>query len=486
MRELLILSGSAFLLALIFTPLCRNLFRRIGAVDRPDRQRKLHEQPIPHMGGVPILLAYLASFALISYFARPGTVNIAFLIRIAPAAAIIFAIGLLDDWLGLSPAKKLAAQFIAAGVACVSGVQITGVAGYSLSPWLSIPVTVVWLLACANAFNLIDGVDGLAAGVGLFATATTLIAALMQHNLALAIATAPLAGALAGFLRYNFNPATIFLGDSGSLLVGFLLGCFGVAWSQKSATILGMTAPLMALSVPILDVCLSVVRRFLRRQPIMGGDRGHIHHRLLDRGLSPRRVVLVLYGLAGVGAVFSIFQSVAVNHFAGAVILVFCAVAWMGVQNLGYTEFDQARRMILAGGFRHALNSQLAMREFDQALEKAQAAEQQWTILRDAFRRFGLVEIHWFVDGKMYHDAAWEGIDQDCWSLRIPLTGDDYFNFTRPANMDDTTLNVGALVKIFRNRLAKKLEEESSVPDSAPSIHHTDLSPEFDTPNRAA
>src|SRR5579863_2789608 len=110
MRELLILSGSAFLLALVLTPLCRNLFRRIGLVDRPDRERKLHEQPIPHMGGVPILLAYLASFVLISYFARPGTVNIAFLIKIAPAAAIIFAIGLLDDWVGLSPIQKLAAQ----------------------------------------------------------------------------------------------------------------------------------------------------------------------------------------------------------------------------------------------------------------------------------------------------------------------------------------------------------------------------------------
>ena len=357
MRELLILSGSAFILALVLTPLCRNLFRRMGLVDRPDRERKLHVQPIPHMGGVPIMLAYLASFALISYFARPGTINTAFLLRIAPAAAIIFTIGLLDDWLKLTPLQKLLPQFLAAGAAYFAGVQITGVAGYTLSPWLGIPVTIIWLLACANAFNLIDGVDGLAAGVGLFATATTLIAALMQHNLVLAIATAPLAGALAGFLRYNFNPATIFLGDSGSLLVGFLLGCFGVAWSQKSATILGMTAPLMALSVPILDVCLSVVRRFLRRQPIMAGDRGHIHHRLLDRGLSPRRVVLLLYGLAGLGAVFSIFQSVAVNHFAGAVILVFCAVAWMGVQNLGYTEFDQARRMILAGGFRQALNS---------------------------------------------------------------------------------------------------------------------------------
>jgi UDP-GlcNAc:undecaprenyl-phosphate GlcNAc-1-phosphate transferase len=116
---------------------------------------------------------------------------------------------------------------------------------------LAAPVTILWLVACTNAFNLIDGVDGLAAGLGLFATATILIAALLQHNFALAVATTPLAGALIGFLRYNFNPATIFLGDSGSLFIGFLLGCLGAIWSEKSTTILGMTAPLMALSIPI-------------------------------------------------------------------------------------------------------------------------------------------------------------------------------------------------------------------------------------------
>src|ERR1043166_6822987 len=129
---------------------------------------------------------------------------------------------------------------------------------------------------------------------------------LLQHILMLAVATAPLAGALLGFLRYNFNPASIFLGDSGSLMIGFMLGCFGVVWSQKSATILGMTAPLMALGIPILDACLSVVRRFLRHQPIFGADRDHIHHRLLKRGLTPKGVAVLLYGMAAVGASFSL------------------------------------------------------------------------------------------------------------------------------------------------------------------------------------
>ena len=164
--------------------------------------------------------------------------------------------------------------------------------------WWTLPLTLLWLVACMNAFNLIDGVDGLASGLGLFATVTTFVAALLQKNVPLALATIPLAGALLGFLRYNFNPASIFLGDSGSLLIGFLLGCFGVIWSQKSATFLGMTAPLMTLAIPLLDVCLSVVRRYMRHEPLFKADRGHIHHRLLDRGFTPRRVAWSSTGYA--------------------------------------------------------------------------------------------------------------------------------------------------------------------------------------------
>ncbi len=169
--------------------------------------------------------------------------------------------------------------------------------GVHTHAWWSIPATILWLLACTNAFNLVDGMDGLAAGVGLFSTLTIFVAALLQQNMALAMATVALAGCLLGFLRYNFNPATTFLGDSGSLLIGFVLVCYGIIWVQKSSTFLGMTAPIMALSLPLFDVTLAIARRFLRTQSIFSADRGHIHHRLLDRGISPRKAVLLLYGL---------------------------------------------------------------------------------------------------------------------------------------------------------------------------------------------
>ena len=165
----------------------------------------------------------------------------------------MFALGLLDDLVGLNAWQKLLGQVVARCLAYCGGVHVTGVAGYAAPGWSTPADHVLWLVACTNAFNLIDGMDGLAAGVGLFATFTTLAAALLQGNVALALATAPLVGALLAFLRYNFNPASIFLGDCGSLTIGFLLGCFGAIWSQKSATLLGMTAPLMALAVPLLD-----------------------------------------------------------------------------------------------------------------------------------------------------------------------------------------------------------------------------------------
>src|SRR5207248_2457378 len=167
------------------------------------------------------------------------------------------------------------------GAACLAywaGVHVLGVGGFSTHGWWSLPLTIMWLVGCSNAFNLIDGMDGLATGVGLFASFTMLAAALVQNNAPLALASAPLVGALLAFLRYNFNPASIFLGDSGSLTIGFVLGCFGAIWSQKSATLLGMTAPVMALSVPLLDTGIAVVRRFIRRQPIFSPDRNHVHH----------------------------------------------------------------------------------------------------------------------------------------------------------------------------------------------------------------
>ncbi len=388
----------AFLLALLFTPFVRDLSKRSGLIDRPDGDRKRHSDEIPRLGGVGVILAYVIALGFVS-IAPYRNVNIdvdagkATALALMPAALIVFGTGLADDIWSLKPWHKLLFEILAAGLAYKAGFGVYALRGHELSPWISAPVTVLWLVGCTNALNLIDGIDGLAAGVGVFATLTSFVAALIHGSLDLAFVTAPLVGALLGFLRYNFNPASIFLGDSGSLLIGFLLGCFGMLWGQKSATAIGMTAPLIALAIPFLDTGLAITRRYLRAQPIFGADRSHIHHRLLDQGLTPRRTALMLYAICGLCAVLAILQDVAHTGYSGLVIIIFCAGAWMGVQHLGYAEFGITSRFLLKGSLRGMIDVQFRLQEFERTLKQAITYQQFLEIAKNGALGFGFAGI---------------------------------------------------------------------------------------------
>jgi UDP-GlcNAc:undecaprenyl-phosphate GlcNAc-1-phosphate transferase len=432
MYSLLFLGFTSFVLSLLLTPVVRHFSHRWGLVDQPDHGRKLHTSPIPRLGGVAILAAYLLAFAalLLSplqavHLIKDG-LPLAF--RLAPAVAIIFFTGIFDDIHSLRPWHKFGGQIAAGIVTYAVGVQVEGFGGYTLPHWLSLPATVFWLVLCTNAINLIDGVDGLATGVGLFATATTLLAALLQNNIDLALAVAPLLGCLLGFLRYNFNPATIFLGDSGSLFVGFLLGCCSIIWSQKSATILGMTAPLLALAIPLLDTSLALVRRFLRQQPLFTADRGHIHHRLLDRGLTPRKVALLIYGLCTISAMLSL--TIMSPNFQGFAVILFCAGAWIGIQHLGYVEFGVAGRMFIEGAFRRHLNTNIALQMFEARLVSATTADECWKVVQDSGKEFGFHTIDMTLAGRRYEYCN-GGLPQPSWTVRIPLSERDFVELTR-------------------------------------------------------
>jgi UDP-GlcNAc:undecaprenyl-phosphate GlcNAc-1-phosphate transferase len=307
-------------------------------------------------------------------------------------------------------------------VAYWAGVRVLSVGGVGVGEvWWSLPLTVFWLVLCTNALNLIDGVDGLASGVGVFAALTAMAAGMMQGNYGLVMATAPLAGALLGFLRYNFNPASIFLGDSGSYVVGFLLGCYGLLWSQKAATLLGMTAPLIALAIPLMDVGLSVVRRYLRGQPLFGADRGHIHHRLLARGWTVRRVVLVLYGLSGLFAVLSLVGSAWQGRMSGMVLVVFAVAGWVGVQNLGYVELSMAGKMIRPRVFRRVLGAELSLKTMRDGLERARTGEEVWTVVKRGAKELGFQSAELHLDGLEYGERFGEAVEE--WRMTVPLNG---------------------------------------------------------------
>jgi UDP-GlcNAc:undecaprenyl-phosphate GlcNAc-1-phosphate transferase len=385
-----------------------------------------------------------------------------------PAIVVAFATGLLDDVFGLKPYKKLSGQVVAALLACGAHIQIHAIGGYSIAGyWWHIPLTVVWLVACSNAFNLIDGLDGLAAGIGLLAAATALLSALITGNLPLALVTAPLVGALLGFLPFNFNPASIFMGDCGSLTVGFLLGCFAIIWSQKSATMLGMTAPLIALGIPLLDTTLAIARRFLRRQPIFGADRGHIHHRLLSRGFTPRRVAYVLYGFAGILAVLSLLLSSATSPLAGVGLIAFCAIVCLTIQYLGYEEFDTAQQMIFGGLFRSILNGKLSVRQLEVAVHAATSLDECWSELVMASRSIGFTEASLHFRGHHLTTRLVEVKSAECWDLHIPLNHSGHVHLRAPLHCVQPPATVGRLVTtvgtVFADKLTALSEARSDI-----------------------
>jgi UDP-GlcNAc:undecaprenyl-phosphate GlcNAc-1-phosphate transferase len=410
MYSLIVLAVVSLLAALVVTPVLRDLFVRWGIVDVPDGKRKTHSKPVATLGGVPIILSYLAAFGLLLLTPLAGghVVRAALpeVWRLFPAVGLVFAIGIADDIRGLKPWQKLLGEAAACGLAIAAGVHLTGVAGFHFPPVLALIVTVIWLIGCANAVNLIDGMDGLAAGIALLAVLTIFIAALLQGNRALAIATVPLIGALLGFLRYNSDPASIFLGDSGSLTLGFLLGCYGILWSFKAVTMVGMTAPLLVLALPLADAGLAIVRRFLRQQPIFTADRGHIHHRLLAMGLKPRRVVLLLYAVVGGCAWLSLGVGLLHQNLAEPILFLFLVGVVLAINFLKYVEFGTARRMMLEGAFRRLLNARISLDAVEKGLQKAGSVEECWVQIASSYQAFGFTSVELRAGGRTFLDCG--------------------------------------------------------------------------------
>jgi UDP-GlcNAc:undecaprenyl-phosphate GlcNAc-1-phosphate transferase len=462
MYSLGILTIASCLLCLLLTPVMRNWSIRLGLVDHPDNKRKVHAAPTPRTGGVPILISYVGAYAILLLLPTKASGligdNLGMVRSLLPPVGLVFITGLLDDWLNIKPWQKLAGQLAAAIWAHEAGVKIVSIAGHPLAPWCSLVLTVGWLMLCSNAFNLIDGIDGLATGVGLTATLTTLIAGLVYRNMMLALATAPLAGCLIGFLRYNFNPASIFLGDSGSLLIGFLLGAYGIIWSQESATMLGVAAPAMALALPLLEVALSVARRFLRNQPIFTGDRAHIHHRLLDRGFTPRRAALLLYGICGFGAILSLLQNTLHHQLRGAVILLFAGGACVGIQYLGYVEFHATRRFLWVG-LRPMLSAHVKLEAFERALASASSLARCWQTLQSGARDLGYSRIDACLAGQRFGTFAPRNSLSAFWQMRLNLPHQNFVNITQCEDAAEQPVLVIAFAEIVRRLLPAKLQQ---------------------------
>src|SRR6266852_4177756 len=388
----------ALLVSATFTRLVRDYSIARGWVSVPGSDRHVHTRPVPRLGGVAIFLTLcctaLLAHWLPGYFGT-GEFPLSHLtLKILGPATIIFVLGLIDDFYGLSAYIKFAVQAGAAVFLFCNGLGVSRLsilAGHPHLGWLvGLPLTILWVLWITNAFNLIDGLDGLAAGSALFSTLVTCVVALLGHNQVVLILTLALAGAITGFLRYNFNPASIFLGDCGSLLIGFLISAIAMAGSHKSPTMVAVAIPIVSLGLPILDVAVAVIRRFLCCKRLFAADREHIHHKLLGRGISHRQAVLVLYG---VSACFGLFSLLLLNPGGAAVAAVLVLVGigvLIGVQQLRYHEFLELGRMANRTlNQRQVIANDISIRRAADALESCTSLPQFCQILRQCLEPIG-------------------------------------------------------------------------------------------------
>ena len=374
----------------------RNWANARGWVSAPDLERHLHSQPLPRLGGVAIVLAFLLSIG-IACAASWWNPRLSFglsskaLLTILVPGLLIFLLGLYDDLHPVGPYFKFSVEVLAGAMLFAGGLRILDlpVLFEHHLPWfLGLPLTILWVLGITNAFNLIDGLDGLAAGSAFFSTLVVFAVALVSHTSLVSIVTLILAGAILGFLRFNFNPATIFLGDCGSLFIGFMLSALALQGMQKSPTVIAVAIPVVSFGLPILETALSVVRRLISGKPVFTGDREHIHHKLLQRGLSHRKVAVILIGVSGIFGLLSLFLLWPTGSTVGLVLAVVGIGVWMGLQHLNYLEFGELRRVAQRTlDQRLIFVNNLAVRRAVEELKVTSDLEQVCRVLECAFGR---------------------------------------------------------------------------------------------------
>jgi UDP-GlcNAc:undecaprenyl-phosphate GlcNAc-1-phosphate transferase len=321
----------ALAVAYFATPRVIDFAIRVGALDAPDA-RKVHTKPIPRMGGLAIYAAFVLAILASMYVSRE-------IMGLLVGGTVILIVGIIDDLKPLPPRVKLLGQIVAAAVLVMFDIRIewlTNPFGDMLYvEYLSIPLTILWVVGLTNTVNLIDGLDGLAAGVSTIASVTILLVALQQNFWTVAVLTAALAGSALGFLQHNFNPAKIFMGDTGSMFLGYMLAAISILGAVKSAATIALIVPIVALGLPILDTAFAIIRRYMSGRPIFKPDKGHLHHRLLEMGLTQKQAVLLMYVISGCLGLSAIALTEVNKSFGAFIIVALLGIAFVGARKIG-------------------------------------------------------------------------------------------------------------------------------------------------------
>ena len=291
----------AGVLSYLFTPPVKKFAHKVGAIDVPKDNRRMHKEPIPRLGGLAIFGAFLCSILIFGKLDQQ-------MLCVLLGAIMIVVLGIFDDIMALGAKLKFVVQIVAAAIpVCIGGLQIsllTDLNPFSDSPYFhlgifAIPVTILWIVGITNAVNLIDGLDGLAVGVSSIAAITMLAVALLTGDMVIAITMAALAGACIGFMPYNLNPAKIFMGDTGSTFLGYMLATMSIMGLFKFYAVISFAVPFLILGLPIFDTASAIIRRLAEGRSPMSPDRGHVHHKLIDMGFNQKQAVAILYAISG-------------------------------------------------------------------------------------------------------------------------------------------------------------------------------------------
>jgi len=508
--------------SLFITPVIRRLAQRFGWLDVPSDERRVHSVPVPRLGGAAVFASVMLALLLLPLLDNLVTRQLAGqwegLVAVLASSALVFIFGVYDDLTGASAKWKFVAQ-AAAGVLLyalggrVEALTIPFVGSFALPPVLSFGVTLVWVVGISNAFNLIDGLDGLAAGASLFAALVMLAVSLVNGHTLVTVISIALVGALIGFLRYNFNPASIFLGDSGSLFIGFLLAALSVTGTQKASTVVAVAIPLMAFALPVIDTGFAIARRFIGGKPLFEGDREHIHHKLLERGWSQRRVAFALYGVCALfGLLALLFTSDGgEGKLTGLILLITGAAIILTAGRLRYHEMDEVRAGLRRnfGERKIRAANHIRVRRASQSLSKAKSLGELFTAVREVLelgefvyatvqlgrggdyetseRALALEEGDRRLRGAEVRGGLicwdWERGDVEAeevqsshffWTLKLPLSTDTagwgYINLYREFGGDGLLMDVNYLSNLFQKELALAAERiftKASVSEAA-------------------
>ncbi|MBR56726.1 MAG: undecaprenyl-phosphate alpha-N-acetylglucosaminyl 1-phosphate transferase [Myxococcales bacterium] len=460
---------AAFLLALfvsaVLTPIVRRLAHKYTLYDMPG-SRKIHLRPIPRLGGIAIAFAFFAPVAaLLLYLNKPGRLLLVhqqqFIWALFGGGGVILALGVYDDIQGANHRLKFSVQFLVATLVFLVGLRIEhlGIPGAGrvvLGP-LAFPITVLWIVGVINAVNLIDGLDGLASGVSFFAVVTLFISGLLDgpNGALVCLITACMAGAIVGFLFYNFNPATIFMGDSGSMFVGFVLATMSIAAASKGTTLVALAVPLLALGLPLFDTLFAVARRFRTGRPVFSADQGHVHHRLMDLGLSQRQTVLVLYSICMLLTVTALVLRATRDFLAGGALFLAGTLVFVMVHLLRFRDVVALRMSERIGELeRRVFDEGLdRLRQQGRAIRGADSWDGAWKGLKECAKCLGVTRMDLKLhvrpnkeenlEHELRYVSAKTDIETRCGKLVVPLMDDRFiygelrFVFPTVPSVDD-------------------------------------------------